>query len=284
MTCNMTSPRDALQVGMEALVCAAMLNNGGAHCLANGDFQNAYQSFKNALDMASQAELALLLQNPIATPIVGGQAHPQYTQQHCSTHRHGIQSSKQLQNYVTSTQETEGVLKESPLGQCAPPHATTPSPSASRAPSPFKNSTFFLYNEPFVFYSPDAAQGFTAERVALHKSQILFNLALVHHLAGGCVDDNSVFNALKLYDLCLENTIALAATQEGLAITIVALNNKAHIFHEFCEFRSLQVVQETIYAALVFLPKGVQVMDNSMLQGILFNVYMLRNLNCARAA
>ncbi|CAB9526916.1 expressed unknown protein [Seminavis robusta] len=103
-------------------------------------------------------------------------------------------------------------------------------------------------------------------------------------LTRGCVDDNSVFNALKLYDLCLENTIALAATQEGLAITIVALNNKAHIFHEFCEFRSLQVVQETIYAALVFLPKGVQVMDNSMLQGILFNVYMLRNLNCARAA
>ena len=77
---------------------------------------------------------------------------------------------------------------------------------------------------------------------------------------------------------------AKTTTAEGLKLTVAALNNKAHIFHEFCATTSLQSVLDTLFLAMAFVPHGTEYMEPLEIQGILFNIYMLRDCTCARAA
>jgi hypothetical protein len=249
-----------------ALVLAAMClasasNNEGAKHLADGDLRRAYVSFKAAFEVLNGAELSLLLQQSSLESMVEGDEQ--------------FVVSKDLQQYAAMTQQTETLLRANP-----------PKFLPQSASTGFNKSAFFVYKKPFLF-APELEVP-TKEKVSLYKAQAMFNLAMVLHQEGNGVDEASIYKALHLYDLSLECSMECngvsSSSKEGLMLTIAALNNKAHIFHEFCDPRSLQIVLDTLYLALAFLPQGVQVAESSQIQGILFNVYMLRDLNCARAA
>jgi hypothetical protein len=281
-------------LSLSAVRCAATLNLEGGNWLAEGDLNRAYSSFKSALEVLSHAELTLLLRLPSSVYAMAPTPSMQY-QEHAEDHQQFLPAahqqqqifpSKKLQIYATLAQQTDEILRRNPLSFDSKPHHWSSPSSSTRTCSaqPRIDTTFFVYSEPFLFHPPTSPV--TTQCMGLYKAQILFNLAIVFHQGGHAVDESSVFRALRLYDLCLECTISLTDSQEldSLIVTIAALNNKAQIFHEFCETKSLVVVLDTIHMAMVFLPKGVEFMETANLQGILFNVYMLRDLHCARAA
>ena len=284
------------QCSLASVRRAATLNLEGANWFSNGDMQKAYGSFKSALEVLSHAELTLLLQLPgyafASVPLPSTQC-PTPRIEHCppflpqQQQQYGKSlASSNLQKYATMTRQTDEILRVNPFRMNEskkPSHESSKGTRTSNSRLRVE-STFFVYNEPFLFRPP--ASPVNRQGMGLFKAQILFNLAIVLHQGGQAVNENAVFQALRVYDLCLECTISLLDSQEldSLVVTIAALNNKAQIFHEFCETNSLLVVLDTLQMAMVFLPKGVEFMDGLSLQGILFNVHILRDLQCARAA
>jgi hypothetical protein len=276
-----------------------ILNVEGGEWLAEGNLQKAYASFKKALEVLSHAELTFFLQFPSSLsakappPSVRHQEHTEhYTNYHPTLHQdqqqlHESFPFKELQIHATLAQQTDEILRRNPLSFNSNRPQDWSSPSSCDRTCialPPTDTTFFVYDEPFLFHPTTSTV--TTQYIGLYKAQILFNLASVLHQSGHSIGESSVFQALRLYDLCLECTLSLADSLglDSLVVTIAALNNKAQIFHEFCETKSLLVVLDTLRMAMLFLPKGVEVMESAHLEGILFNVYMLRELHCARAA
>ena len=290
---------------LAALSLAAASNNDGATCLDNGDMQKAYECFKSALDIINGAELSLLLNPPPPSPVVQyqqqhnasieqqclyqQQQQQQLFQQHQPQHvpQEGF-PIKGLQQYALLTQHSEALLQGNTSSWFK-----LPNNSSAKTNTSFQNSPFFVYKKAFLF-APDPA-AITRENISFYKSKVMFNLATTIHQGGNCVDESSVYKALNLYDLCLECSMicmtpgaAVSSSSidrdDSLMLTIAALNNKAHVFYEFCEFPSLQIILDTLFLAMTLLPKGVQPKESQEIQGVLFNVYMLRDLSCARAA
>jgi len=159
--------------------------------------------------------------------------------------------------------------------------------------------------------------------VAIFKAKIIFNLAVTLHRGGKCVDETSISKALQLYDLCLQytrcttlwslttnnvknnnNNVKKKNDSPLLLLAIATLNNKAHIFYEFSEFTSFRTALDALFTTMTFLPrrtKGRSTTSNATstttttstssqtgerehIQAILFNLYMMRDITCARAA
>ncbi|CAB9525396.1 expressed unknown protein [Seminavis robusta] len=145
----------------------------------------------------------------------------------------------------------------------------------------FQNSAFFVYDEPLLFV-PDSE--ITIKSLAFYKAVLLFNVALVLHKKSNCVDAWSVYRALHFYELCLECCKECNDHPSCLEISAAALNNKAHIYFEHCEFSTARMVLDTLLVTMIFTHGRPLEFEEKNTQGILFNLYMLRMPTTAQTA
>ena len=303
----LTEDKDShLTLVLSALSLAAASNNDGAAFLKQRDVQKAYDCFKSSLDIINGAELSLLLNT----------ASPQQKQQpwltHCSSiaqqhyqqHHHHLPQHqqipsfpiKELQQHALLTQRSDVLLQGGTANHSFFDASARPARSNTTSTStPFQKSPFFVYKKAFLFAPNPHPSSITTRQLQCYKAQVVFNLAATLHQGGNCVDEISVFKALQLYDLALEySMMGLSTTlrEESLLLTMAALNNKAHIFYEFSEFNSLNMLLDTLFWTMTQLAPTTNSTNHSQhqqpspedVQGVLFNVYMLRDFTCARAA
>ena len=146
----------------------------------------------------------------------------------------------------------------------------------------FDKSPFFVYDEPLSFVPP--ADEVTSCNVAFYKAVLLFNIAFVLHKKSNCVDAWSVYRALHFYELCLDCCSDCAGHPSCLEVSAAALNNKAHIYFEHCEFSTSRTILDTLLVTMIFTHRRPLELEEKNSQGILFNLYMLRMPTAARIA
>jgi hypothetical protein len=146
----------------------------------------------------------------------------------------------------------------------------------------FGDSSFFVYDEPLLFSTEK--QEDSLENLAFYRCVALFNLALVCHLRSYNVDSWSVYKALHFYELSLACSKDCANHANCLEVAAAALNNKASIYFEFCEFATARMVLDTLLVMMIFTHGRPLEFEEKNTQGILFNLYMLRMPTSARTA
>lgn len=150
----------------------------------------------------------------------------------------------------------------------------------------FTDNAFFVYSQALPF-SPVVSE-ISENGLFYYRSVIHFNLGLLCHLEGSCVQRESVYRALGYYDHCLEGILHSCTDPncnlEHLQLAVAALNNQAHIFFEFSEFNVVNQVLDRMLN-LTKLSFGRKLtFEATDIQGIMFNLHQLRNPTCAKVA
>jgi tetratricopeptide (TPR) repeat protein len=145
----------------------------------------------------------------------------------------------------------------------------------------YANSAFFVYDEPLLFVPETHV---TDSYLAFYKAVLLFNIGLVLHRKSNCVDAWSVYRALHFYELCLTCCKDCEDHPSCLEISAAALNNKAHIYFEHCEYSTARMVLDNLLVTMIFTHGRPLEFEEENTQGILFNLYMLRMPTSAQTA
>lgn len=145
----------------------------------------------------------------------------------------------------------------------------------------YNNSAFFVYDEPLLFV-PETQLNWSF--LAFYKAVLLFDIALVLHKKSNCVDAWSVYRALHFYELSLEYCNDCPNHPSCLEISAAALNNKAHIYFEHCEYPTARTVLDALLVTMIFTHGRPLEFEEKNTQGVLFNLYMLRMPTSAQTA
>lgn len=159
-----------------------------------------------------------------------------------------------------------------------PPHKSL---DINKRPHIYNSSAFFVYDEPLLF-APEAQLNWSF--LAFYKAVLLFDIALVLHKKSNCVDAWYVYRALHFYELCLECCKDCHRHPSCLEISAAALNNKAHIYFEHCEYSTARMVLDNLLVTMIFTHGRPLEFEEKNTQGILFNLYMLRMPTTAQTA
>jgi hypothetical protein len=259
----------------DAVRRAAWMNSQGASCLSQGETQKAMDLFSAALATISSLET-------FSEP---AQAAPEAEAASADS---SSQSLNLPLNLAGATDEQEESEHSKPSFEEQRPakrqkKSDASSTTATAASVLFQDNAFFVCTQAMLFA---ANEDEIAERgLPFYKATLLNNLALCNHQGGHCVNQRSVYQALNLYDACLESSLDfIEGDVEYLKIAMAALNNKAHIFYEYSEFTSVADVLDTLLIITLFFPRKKLSFSDKEIQGILFNLHMLKTPTCARAA
>ena len=145
----------------------------------------------------------------------------------------------------------------------------------------FNNSPFYVYNEPLQFTTSVKSTPYDVE---FYKATLLFNMGLVLHKMSNCVDAWGVYRAMQFYELSLECCKGCPDHPNCLEVSTAALNNKAHVFFDHSEFSTSREVLDTLLVTMILRHGRPLQFKEDEVQGILFNLYMLRMPTAAPVA
>jgi tetratricopeptide (TPR) repeat protein len=123
----------------------------------------------------------------------------------------------------------------------------------------------------------DTAPDDNSETLSLYSAVVLFNLGLASHREGMLGHKKSFRKAFKLYNMCLQLLKESAAQKDMPAtiLTLIVLNNKAHIHYEELEYAELSGCLTEI-GNIMTIANGIpSALSPSDREGILLNVMLL---------
>jgi hypothetical protein len=177
------------------------------------------------------------------------------------------------------------------------PHLDSESSSMSMSPadslireSPkrlhaLQNDQSFIYNRPLVIDNTvDVDCGDLDATLALLSATILFNLALCCHNIGRSGQEKALKRASVLYRMSLQLLQNCEASDCTTIICLLALNNRAQIHYELCDYsQSVHCLKQIskIMHDDVHLHESLNAAD---LEGLLLNVMLQEPPSAARAA
>lgn len=122
--------------------------------------------------------------------------------------------------------------------------------------------------------------------LCFYLAVIEFNMALTLHLQSKITGERSLLNALHIYDYCLEHIHHSGCCLRCHKVLLAALNNKAAILYELSAFQESRDVLEALMAAIDYCKNDgtLSSICDEDLEGVLFNVMLLRRASLAPAA
>jgi hypothetical protein len=143
----------------------------------------------------------------------------------------------------------------------------------------------FVYNRPLVIEEVTAvAIDDLDSTLALLSAAILFNLALCCHQVGGAGQEKALKRASVLYRMSLQLLQNCEANECTTVICLLALNNRAQIHYELCDYSQsghcLKQISKIMHDD-IRLHESLNAAD---LEGLLLNVMLQDPPSAARAA
>jgi hypothetical protein len=132
----------------------------------------------------------------------------------------------------------------------------------------------------------DTSKGESDEMLALFTAIVLFNLALTTHRQGILGSEKSLKKASLLYSLA-EKLLTRCTIPEDASttiLTLLALNNKAQIHYDQCEYLHSVDCMKTILKIMGSVQDLYFTLSHEDLEGILLNVVLLNPPTAAQAA
>jgi hypothetical protein len=142
---------------------------------------------------------------------------------------------------------------------------------------------FYFYNHGIMI--TDTTNGEGKEMLSLYYAIVLFNLALASHHEGRLGREESLKKAALLYSMTVQ-LLTRCAMPDGISatmLTMFALNNKAHIHYDMCEYVRSVGCMDAI--SNIISTQGLHSTLNSEdAEGLMLNVMLLNVPTVARAA
>jgi tetratricopeptide (TPR) repeat protein len=132
----------------------------------------------------------------------------------------------------------------------------------------------------------DTTDGDSDKMLSLYSAIVLFNLALASHREGRLGGEKSLEKATALYGMALK-LLASSPTLDDISATIlilIALNNKAQIHYDQCQYRESSECLTEISAIMGSVYALRSALNPKEYEGILLNVMLLNAPTAAKAA
>jgi hypothetical protein len=132
----------------------------------------------------------------------------------------------------------------------------------------------------------DTSNGESDEMLALYTAIVIFNWALTSHRQGILGSDKSSKKASLLYSLA-EKLLARCTIMENTSttiLTLLALNNKAQIHYDQCEYVQSVDCMKAILKIMGSVKGLYSTIGHGDLEGILLNILLLNEPTAAQAA
>jgi hypothetical protein len=132
----------------------------------------------------------------------------------------------------------------------------------------------------------DTSNGKSDEMLALYTAIVLFNLALTSHCQGLLGGEKSLKKASLLYSMAeqLLRRCTIPEDASTTILTLLALNNKAQIHYDQCEYVHSVDCMKTILKIMGSVQDLHSTLGSEDLEGILLNVVLLDAPTAAQAA
>jgi hypothetical protein len=132
----------------------------------------------------------------------------------------------------------------------------------------------------------DTSNGESEEMLALYTAIVLFNWALTSHRQGILGSETSSKKASLLYSLAekLLSRCTILENTPTTILTLLALNNKAQIHYDQCEYVQSVDCMKAILEIMGSVQGLYSTLGNDDLEGILLNVILLNEPTAAQAA
>ncbi len=168
--------------------------------------------------------------------------------------------------------------------------------SCDDAPLPFSESIStvsglqgllgYVYDHGIII-SDNISNAKTEATISLYIAVVLFNLALTFHCRGTALGGDALLEkASVLYTLVVEllNTCTMAEDASSTILTLLALNNKAQIRYDQCDY--VQSIDCMKYISqIIGSGRGFHfALNPDDLEGLMLNVMLLRTPSVAQAA
>jgi hypothetical protein len=127
----------------------------------------------------------------------------------------------------------------------------------------------------------------TNETSSLYIAIVLFNLALASHSTGTSLGrDKSLLKASALYSMVVQllARCAMAKNVFTTILTLLALNNKAHIQYDLCEYAQSDNCIKQISEIMGSVHRLHSALSHEAVEGLMRNVMLLITPTAAQAA
>ena len=141
----------------------------------------------------------------------------------------------------------------------------------------------FVYNKPLVIEEIEAVDDIDST-LALLSAAILFNLALCCHQIGRAGQEKALKRASVLYRMSLQLLQNCDANECTTVICLLALNNRAQIHYELCDYSQSGHCLKQISKIMHDDMNLHESLNASDLEGLLLNVMLQDPPSAARAA
>jgi hypothetical protein len=132
----------------------------------------------------------------------------------------------------------------------------------------------------------DTTNGDSDEMLSLFCAILLFNLALASHLEGRLGSEKSLKKASMLYTMTLEllTSAPMPDDMSATVLILLALNNKAQIHYEQCEYSDADDCLKEISSIMCSVQGLHSTLNHKDVEGLLLNVMLLNAPTAAQAA
>jgi tetratricopeptide (TPR) repeat protein len=143
---------------------------------------------------------------------------------------------------------------------------------------------FYFYNHGIMI--TDTSNGESEEMISLYYAIVLFNWALAYHRQGRLGCEKSLKKASQLYSIAVQLLHAATMTDDMAAsiLTLLALNNKAQIHYDQCEYIQSVDCMEKISQIMGGVHGVRSTLNPEDVEGLMLNVMLLDVPTAAHAA
>jgi hypothetical protein len=164
--------------------------------------------------------------------------------------------------------------KEAPLPFCESP-STVPG---------LEGTEFYFYDHGIMI--TDITNGESEEMISLYIAIVIFNLALASHIEGRLGHEKSLKKAALLYSMTVQLLTGSSIPDDMSAtiLTLFALNNKAQIHYDQCEYIESVDCMEAISKIMGSAHSLQSTLSPKDVEGLMLNAMLLLNVPSAAHA
>jgi hypothetical protein len=197
-----------------------------------------------------------------------------------------LSALKSLQRAWTLLQGASNEVKTTSCSEMTLPNeeATLPFCESPATIPGLEGMAFYLYDHGIMITG--TANGESKEMLSLYNTIVLFNLALLVHREARLGRPKSLKKAALLYKMTLERLLSSPMPDDMSAtmLTLFALNNKAQIHYDLCEYLQSVDCMEAISKIMGDVHGVHCTLGPEDVEGLMLNVMLLNVPTAARAA
>jgi hypothetical protein len=218
----------------------------------------------------------------------------------CSLNNHGVdllvsgESSRAIDVFQSALCPLQKFVREAATNSCTEMNiscddTTLPFCESTSAVSDLQGLHCYVYDRGIMISDNVKDDADTVATLSLYIAILVFNLALACHSEGtalGLGREKSLLKACELYSLVVllltESTIP--ENMSTTVLTLLALNNKAQIHYDWCEYIQSADCMSQISKVMGSICGLHSVLHLEYVEGLLLNVMLLSKPTAARAA